>query len=44
MVFAMNFVLIISATYNYIINYKLVFQSKGSVKTTGIKYIILAIF
>lgn len=34
---------IISATYNYIMNYKLVFQSKEPVKTAGVKYAVLAV-
>lgn len=33
----------ISATYNYIINYKIVFKSRESVGMSGMKYIILAI-
>lgn len=35
---------IISATYNYLLNYKVVFHSKRSIKTTGSKYLILALF
>lgn len=34
---------IISATYNYIINYKLVFESRKDMKVSGIKYFSLAI-
>lgn len=34
---------ILSATYNYLINYKVVFQSKCSVKNSAIKYILLAV-
>lgn len=34
---------IISATYNYLINYIVVFKSKGSISSTLVKYIILAI-
>lgn len=34
---------VISATYNYCVNYKLVFFSKSSVKSSAIRYVILAI-
>ncbi|UZT82624.1 glycosyltransferase [Caproicibacterium sp. BJN0003] len=33
---------IISATYNYFMNYKVVFKSSESIKTSGIKYAMLA--
>ncbi len=41
--FAVIFARIISAAYNYIINCKLVFSSKKSMKESGIKYVILAV-
>lgn len=34
---------IISAIYNYLVNYKIVFKSKENVKRSGIKYMTLAI-
>lgn len=34
---------IISAAYNYMINYKVVFKSDSSIKTTGTKYAVLAV-
>lgn len=34
---------IISAAYNYLVNYKVVFKSKGNVGMSAIKYIILAV-
>ena len=34
---------IISATYNYLINYKIVFKSKENISMSAIKYILLAI-
>lgn len=34
---------VLSAAYNYFINYKVVFQSKSSVRSTLFKYILLAI-
>ena len=34
---------IISASYNYLINYKIVFKSKENITTSAVKYIILAI-
>ncbi|MBQ9928635.1 MAG: glycosyltransferase [Lachnospiraceae bacterium] len=34
---------ILSAAYNYLINYKVVFKSKNSVKSTLIKYCLLAV-
>jgi glycosyltransferase involved in cell wall biosynthesis len=34
---------IISATYNYLMNYKIVFRSKGHIGKVGIRYFILAV-
>lgn len=34
---------VLSAAYNYFINYKVVFQSKSSVRSTLLKYILLAV-
>jgi len=33
----------LSATYNYLLNYKLVFQSRSSVRSTLVKYALLAV-
>ncbi len=34
---------IISATYNYVINYRVVFASKSNIGTSAVKYVVLAV-
>jgi glycosyltransferase involved in cell wall biosynthesis len=42
--YAVVFARVISAAYNYIINYKLVFASRKKMRESAVKYVILAIF